>query len=144
MEFRNGALAALRANTGLVVAKLDYDSATALAQAIGELAPAGLQEEQAFRQPAQYLLFTVSRVIAEQQIAEILGKSWAGTVLRGMRDHEERRSEATPDHWTRNNPKNVAIRREEKRLLAEQKHLARLEIKKDRDRLWREKQTNDE
>ncbi len=142
-SFRDGALAALEANTGFAAANLDFDSAMALAKSMGELAPAGA-EASTYREPVQCLLYAVSRVMREQEIAQILGRSWAGCEFSEMRDHEARRSAARSNHRSRNDPENVAIRRETKRRLAQERHQARLESKIERDRLWWERQKKEE
>jgi hypothetical protein len=137
--FRDGAFAALEANTGIGRGELDLAVATALAKALAELAP-GDAEEYDYRESVRLLLSTVHWFSVAPEFEEALGTSWAASVLKEMRRGQADAWERQQVHERQNDPKNVAIRRENKRREAQERHLARLEAKKDRDRAWWEKQ----
>jgi hypothetical protein len=56
-----------------------------------------------------------------------------------MQAHSEQREHARRVHEAFQDPANVQKRREEKKRLKQEQHEKRLALKKERDRLWREK-----
>lgn len=72
-------------------------------------------------------------------IAPLLGDSWAGRTLGAMLEHHEGR--VTERRWQQayESPEAAQKRRDEKKRLKAEAHATRLEAKKERDRLWRER-----
>lgn len=68
----------------------------------------------------------------------MLADSWAGEILRKMLEHHEAvqaRRRAKEEYVL---PASVQARREEKKRLKQENHARRLELKKERDRIWHE------
>ncbi len=139
MEFRRGVLHALTSATGQPLRQhFDRESSIEIARALSRVTPddnALLSLEQAVR----CLLFDLwsGIPVIDKDLEVLLTGSWAGDVLRRMKEHHEalqaaRRAAA---ELQANAPK----RREEQKRLKQEQHEKRLAMKKERDRLWREK-----
>jgi hypothetical protein len=77
---------------------------------------------------------------AERELAPLLAGTWAGDVLARMEAHEQRRIEARRAHAESQDPERARQHREEKRRLRAEAHAERLTLKKERDRVWRQRQ----
>jgi hypothetical protein len=70
----------------------------------------------------------------------LLAETWAGDILRKMKEHHDAREAERLARDTSQNSTNVQKRREEKKRLKQEEHEKRLALKKERDRRWHEKQ----
>jgi hypothetical protein len=125
----------------------DEDTATALTQVLAQVRPwadwgpahAGAQSHSfkffAFNS-MRNLLSRVCPTLGQDAVAAILRESWAGNVLKSMQRHSA--EEAKRDKERALELQLARERRAEKKKAAQEKHLIRLEQKKERDRLWRE------
>jgi len=69
----------------------------------------------------------------------MLAGSWAGGVLQAMKKHFAEREAKRSARAGADDPVNVERRREEKKRLKQEQHEQCLALKKERDRMWREK-----
>jgi hypothetical protein len=75
----------------------------------------------------------------DHDIEVLLAGTWAGDILRGMKEHHEALEVERRARDEFQAPAAVQKRREEKKLLKQKQHEKRLALKQERDRLWREK-----
>ena len=138
-EFRFGVLKALAQYAGHLPSQhLDYSSALEISKALSEVEPGergGWRIEEATR----CLLFDLAHIIREAELVRILDKNWAGSVLHSMQQHYKERQAATRARQEYEDPVNIHKRREEKKRLKQERHQQRLALKKERDRIRREK-----
>lgn len=100
---------------------------------------AGPSAEDAMQMIIHEIDSSVGAAFMQGRIAELLGRSWAGGTLACMYAHAEWDRERRRVHADFNDPETVKKRQAEKRRLKAEAHAARLEAKKERDRLWRER-----
>jgi len=81
---------------------------------------------------------TLGQPNAEATIQPLLSESWGGEILARMQAHYKERQAARRACAESQDPKIVEQRREDKRRLRQQQHTERMELKKERDRIWRE------
>lgn len=140
MEFRRGVLNALAGVTGQKPGnRYDHDSVLEITRALAEVKPSGetlMQMEAAVR----CLLFDLwsGIPIFDKAIEDLLAGTWAGDVLCRMKEHYEAKERTRRAREEFEDPVNVRKRREEKKRLKQEQHQKRLELKKERDRLWRQ------
>lgn len=144
MDFRQGLLIALAKATGQPpVPQIDHESALAIAAALARVR-AAVGEQRKLEDAVRLVLFeiwsTVGEVAAERQLYPILQGTWAGSVLVRMKEHHKERKAARYAFAENQDPVRVQQRREEQRRLKQERHVARLAMKIERDRIWREKQ----
>lgn len=144
MDFRRGLLIALaRATDQQPVPQIDHESALAIAAALARVRAAE-GEQRKLEDAVQLVLFeiwnTVGEVAVERQLDPILQGTWAGSVLARMKEHHKERKAARYAFAENQDPVRVQQRREEKQRLKQERHTARLAMKIERDRIWREKQ----
>lgn len=132
-----------RATGQPLVSEFDLARARTVARALARVSPEAdrsLETEDAVR----LILFEMWRPIgsatAEREVEPLLAGSWAGEVLAGMKAHQQARREAWRHHAE--NQLRQEQQRGEKQHLKQEQHAERLQRKKERDRLWRERQGN--
>lgn len=103
----------------------------------GRLAPHRLKE--AVRFVLCEVWDAVGARTGERTLAPKLAGTWSGSVLESMQAHDREKTEAHKRHEVASNPELGRQRREENRRLRQERHAERLVLKKERDRLWREK-----
>ena len=143
-EFRNGLLyAAARAIGQERFEGLDETSALVIVRALGRVHPVPHLERQT-EEAIRLVLFNIWTVLGEAAMARkfepLLAGSWAGGILERMKAQYKAESERRKAIAEFQDPVCVQQRQEEKRARKEQKHKERLALKKERDRIWREKQ----
>ena len=128
-----------RATGQPLVSEFDLARARTVARALARVSPEAdrsLETEDAVR----LILFEMWRPIgsatAEREVEPLLAGSWAGEVLAGMKAHQQARREAWRHHAENQ------LRQEQQRGEKQEQHAERLQRKKERDRLWRERQGN--
>jgi len=142
MDFRGGLFMALNAaSDSKSPPTFSRDNATALLEALRGVTPwqahiSTFELEHAVR----YILFELwhSSPLADKDIEALLAGCWAGSVLSGMKAHYESRIAARRASDKFDNPANVQMRRDLKKQLKQEQHEMRLNLKKDRDKRWRE------
>ena len=141
MEFRRGVLSALSIATGQHPRQcFDRESAVEIARALAEVKPNGdapLSLEDAVRCLLVDLWSGIP--LLDNDIEALLAGSWAGDILGRMKTHHEAREAERRARDEFQSPAAVQKRREEKKRLKQEQHEKRLALKKERDRLWREK-----
>jgi hypothetical protein len=80
-----------------------------------------------------------SSALGHKDIETLLANSWTGSILSRMQTHYESRVAARRAYEELNSPANVQIRREAKKRLKQEQHEMRLALKKERDKVWRER-----
>jgi len=140
LEFRRGVLEAFARVSGTPAPALfDESAATTIAEALREVRP--LEGDARELQAAvRCVIYDIDWVVGPGNLEEILSGSWSGEVLRKMQDHWRASQEARRKYEKENDPENVRRRREEMKRFKQEAHQKRLELKKERDRLWREQQ----
>jgi hypothetical protein len=88
--------------------------------------------------PSQTAL-TISTSPLDNEIEALLGGTWSGEVLQRMKEHHDAREAERRAREALEDPANVQKQRDEKRRMKQEQHEKRLTLKKERDRLWREK-----
>jgi len=73
--------------------------------------------------------------IVRSDVEQLLAGSWAGDVLARMKAHHDAREKQRLEREAFEGPEGVRRRREER----QQRHRARLEAKRERDRQWHER-----
>jgi len=140
VEFRRGLLDSLAKATGKTVPRvLDQEFAADMLCALAKVRPDTSEERDGLAEPVQCILFDLWRggVEVEPFMAAQLSDSWAGEVLARMKAHYDATLRARRALEEFNDPVNVQKRRNEAKLLRQQRHAIRLENKKERDRIWR-------
>lgn len=133
MDFRRGVLRALGRHTGHPPLEyFDLVCALEIANALAGVTPPS-DDASEFEAAARCLLFDLWS--SNQAIEARLSGSWAGGVLARMQGHQAATIAArrAREEFERGAPG----RREEERRLRQERHQARLVLKKERDRLWR-------
>jgi hypothetical protein len=122
-----------------------FGGAAAIALALRRVQPGDLPANE-FESAVRLILYDIwpffRSEAGESELVNILHETWAGSVLARMQAHSaardaERRARAEYEAGAEK-------RKEEKRLLKQQRHAARPVAKAERDRLWREKQRTTE
>jgi hypothetical protein len=144
MEFRMGVLSAL-ASTGKPLRRhFDRESQIEIARVLAELKP----NHDDLRDPLWGQEDAVRCILCDlwsnsplldREIEALLAGTWAGGLLRRMKEHREARETASRARDEFQSPANVQKRREEKKRVKQEQHEKRLALKKERDRLWRER-----
>lgn len=147
MDFRKGLLRALAHSSGdRTSSRMDGTQARAIAAELAGLAAP--RETQRYEEAIRLILFdiwnTLGEATAEAEVTRILDGTWAGSILDGMKTHHRAEEKRRREHAEKNDPALIEKMREEKRRAKEQKHLARLAAKSERDRLRRENKFGDE
>lgn len=144
MEFRRGVLDALSEATEPGPRKtLDREAVIEIARALADITPEGSDSPNLV--PAvRCLLFDLWSGIplVDNDVETQLAGSWAGKILRAMKEHHatvEQRRRASAEFQ---DPANVQKRREEKKRLKQEQHASRMVAKQERDRVWREAHPN--
>ncbi len=145
MEFRLGVLHALTSATGQPPRQhFDRASSIEIARALSRVTPddnALVSLEQAVRCLLFDLWSGISVLGNDLKYLEVLlAGSWAGDVLRRMKEHHEAQQAAR--RAAAELQANALKRRGEQKRLKQEQHEKRLAIKKERDRLWREKKAS--
>ncbi len=138
-EFRRGVLNALVRYAGNLPSQhFDYLSAMEVANVLSEVEPS---ERDAWKLEGavRCLLFDLAHIIGEQELALILDRSWGGAVLYSMQEHYKARQSEARARQEHEDRINVQKRHEEKKRQKQERHRQRLALKKERDRIWREK-----
>jgi hypothetical protein len=89
------------------------------------------------------ICFTVGAPTAKRMYQPMLEGKWAGSVLHSMQERYCRLTGQCRQYELANSPEATQARREEKRMLWQQKYSERLAAKKERDRLWFENHPQD-
>jgi hypothetical protein len=147
-EFRRGLLQQLAVHGGEPGSRgLSPNLAHMLVLALATVEPVK-QYEKEWEEAMRCVLFDIwsysNLVTFRAELVPLLAGTWAGEVLDRMGQHYLRQQTAARQRAECENPEAVARRREEKRQLKEQRHAERLEAKKERDRVWREKQQRED
>jgi hypothetical protein len=79
---------------------------------------------------------------ADRELGPILNGTWPEDVLDRLKANHRKRLEEKRAFAERNDPVLAQRRREEKRQARQAKHAERMARKKERDRLWHERQEN--
>lgn len=140
LEFRRGVLEALGRATGQRARQhFERESVIEIAKALALVTPA-TNQALALEPAVRCLLFDLWSGVSllDNEIESLLDGTWAGGVLARMKEHHRARMAARRAH--EEFQQGAQGRREEKIRLRQQQHQARLALKKERDRLWREKQ----
>jgi len=99
------------------------------------------EERDLLRRPVMWILYDLERVFAQSEdnlsLDNMLGDSWAGEILAGMRAHHRMVCQQQLDYQRSQNPEFIRAERARKRALRAQRHAERLEKKKECDRMWR-------
>ncbi len=142
MEFRNGVLSASSRATGEPLRQRydDQKNNIEIAKALAEINPSG-DELFDFEHPVRLLLSDLwgGLPFLDNEIEALLAGSWAGGVLARMKAHHEAKQAKRRVQEELNNPTIIEKRRAEKKRLKQDQHEKRMALKKERDRLWREK-----
>ena len=104
----------------------------------------GYKFESAVRFIITEIWSALGEIEAERRIEPLLNGTWAGNMLARMKVHHRDLEDARRARDEYRDPVRVQQRREEKRRLKQEKHEERLALKKQRDRIWREKQEEDQ
>ncbi len=103
---------------------------------------------QRYEEAIRLILFDIWNMLgeatAEAELGRVLDGTWAGSILEGMKTHHRAEEKRRREHAEKNDPALIEKTREEKRRAKEQRHLARLAAKSERDRLRRENKLGDE
>jgi hypothetical protein len=147
-EFRQGLLDAFAKGTGSESPIfLHRESALSIGDALARIRPADVDRSTKFEEAIRCVLFDLWYAVgvadAEKEIGQVLGDSWAAEVLDKMKAHYRAKEERRLALLESQDPIKVQQRRNQKRLLREQRHLERLVRKKELDREWHEKQQNE-
>lgn len=137
MEFRQGVIEALPDKQGQKLLN-DWSpiNAISITKALAELQPIG-PDILKIGPGVRCILFDIWRIIGEAEMEKILSGTWAGEVLRRMQEHYKERMaailaqeafEAKAQH-----------QRAGKKRLKQEQHQQRLNLKKERDKIWFEK-----
>ena len=140
MEFRRGVLAAFAQSVGQAPLQgLSRESAIEIAKALAEVDPPP-DSAPALEPAVRCLLFELwSGVpLLDSSIESALDGTWGGGVLARMKAHHHARIAARRAHWEFQ--QGATARREEKKRIRQEQHQKRLVLKRERDRIWREKQ----
>jgi hypothetical protein len=140
MEFRQGVLDALAKATGRErCSRGDRECVIEVAKALAGVKPTAppLLEE-----AVRLVIFELRTGVPllDREIKRLLAGSWAGEVLASMKTHYAAREAADRARAELEDPVKVQQRRDERKRLRREKHEQRLALKKERDRIWREKQ----
>lgn len=139
-DFRRGLLVVLAGAMGRdFVPRIDNEAALAITRALALVHP-GADEHSQYEDAVRLILFEIWQVAAEHEFELVLEGTWAGGVLARMKAHHKAREDERRAFAESQDPIKVQQRREEKRRIRQEKHSERLNLKRERDRLWREKQ----
>jgi hypothetical protein len=141
MEFRKGVLSALSVATAKPLRQhFDRGSNIEIARALAEVRPNG-DASSDLKAAVECLLVDLwsGMPLLDNDIEVLLDGTWPGELLRTMKEHHEAREAERRAREEFQDRANVQKRREEKKRLNQEKHEERLTLKKERDRLWREK-----
>ena len=140
LEFRRGVLDALSGATGQPAQEhFERESAIATSTALAGVAP--ITDQSLDLEPAvRCLLFDLWSGVPlfDNDIESLLDGTWAGSVLARMKEHHRARVAARRTH--EEFQQGAQGRRDGKRRLKQARHQTRLGLKREGDRLWREKQ----
>jgi uncharacterized protein YqgV (UPF0045/DUF77 family) len=140
-EFRLGVLNALSIAANQPPREgFDRQSVVEIARALAEVQPIP-DELEKMEDAVRCLLFDLwsGLPFIDRDVETILDGTWAGRVLRAMKEHHEATQEARRKREEYDDPVNVQKRREDKKRVKQEEHQQRLARKKERDQLWREK-----
>lgn len=136
-EFRQGLRAALQSAAGQPVGpRLSQQNVEALARALAGITPDD-NEQWALAPTVRCVLIDLTTDDGGPRVESLLGGTWAGTILAGMKAHHATRQTACRAHEELQ--QKLRLQRVETGRLKHEQHRTRLELKKERDRLWREK-----
>jgi hypothetical protein len=143
LEFRTGLMSSLTQAMGQPVAsEIDLVRGRALARGLARLRPAPDRSSE-WEQAVRLMLFETWRSADastfERELEPLLAGTWAGDALTGMKAHERVRQDARQRHAQ--SQVRQQQERAEKLRLKQETHIERLERKKERDRLWRARNT---
>lgn len=144
MEFRNGVLGALSMATGQPLRQhFDREANFEIARALAGVKPTA-DVPGNLEDAVRCILVDLwsGMPLLDNEIEAVLVGSWAGELLSKMKARHETREAERRAHEAFQDPSNVQKRREEKRRVNQEQHEKRLELKKERDRRWREKLGN--
>ena len=144
LEFRRGVLQALMRSMGkrpVKFPRFDWEKALLIAKALAGVRDV-YEDVHIPEAMVRCVMFDLWSGIPflDNEIQTILHDSWAGDVLHRMKEHHKIRQIKRCAHEEYLSPENVRKRHEEKRRLKQEQHQHRLEVKKERDRIWHEKQ----
>ena len=138
-DFRKGLLKALYEAKNLQPPdKFDHEVASHLIDELKRFSPP-TETRGKYESIIRFLIYDIRAVWLGNLKASLEG-SYAGDVFNSMEEHHEQRMQAWRHHEERNDPVKAGERREEQKRLRQEKHQERLELKKERDRIWWEKQ----
>jgi hypothetical protein len=139
-DFRQGILRALAAASGEAPAsRIDAASAALVAEALAGVEPGDTDMVRPLA-ATRCLVYDLCSALGERDVERLLGQSWAGEVLHGMRAHEHAVRDARRAREAYEGQEATLRRRDERKRLAQERHQQRLLLKQDRDRKWRETQ----
>jgi len=147
MDFRKGLLRALsHPPAHRTSSRMDAIQARAIASALaGVHVP---RETQRYEEAIRLILFdiwsTLGEANADAELSRALDGTWAGSILEDMKTHHQAEEERRREYGRKNDPAFIEKAREDKRRAKQEKHLARLAAKSERDRLRRENKLGDE
>jgi len=139
LEFRRGVLDALGRATGQPAPQhFERERALEIAKALAGVTPA-TDQMLALESAVRCLLFDLwsGVLLFDNDIESLLDGTWAGGVLARMKEHHRARVAARRAH--EEFQQGAQDRREAKKRLKQEQHQARLALKSERDRLWRER-----
>lgn len=143
-DFRNNLMRAYATVTGTAEpAFLHRESALGIAMALSQVKPLPSDRLVKFEEAARCVLYDLWYAVgnsADQEITPIISGSWAGDVLQSMKSHYENLQARRQEIAERQNPVLIEQCRARKQALKQERHQERLQLKKERDRIWYEQQ----
>ncbi len=137
-DFRRGVLRALATVSDEVPAsRRDSTRAARVALALASVEPDDADIVRML-EATRCLVYDVCNLLGEPTVEGLLGRSWAGEVLRGMQAHERAVRGARRAREEYEGPEATLRRRGERKRLAHERHQHRLLLKQERDHRWRE------
>ena len=144
-EFRLGFSNAVAGATGQrSLLGIDHGGVRVTAKGLASISPHS-EHTWKLESAVRFILYEIWRRVDEEtfqrELEVQLNESWAGSVLMRMKSHYARVETARRDHAERQDPALAEKRRNAKRQIRQTKHMERLALKVERDRLWRENQS---
>lgn len=138
--FRLGVLNALAESTGQPSkAAYDQEACVEVARALSTLSPDGTSQREVADAVRCILADICTGIpLLDMEVGRLFADSWAGEILRKMLEHHEAVQATRRAKEEYDSPASVQARREEEKRIKQENHARRLELKKERDRIWHE------